>query len=96
MTLETTFHLPRGCSVLKTDGQGRIICFLVQWSLEPPRVMIIHLDYPGVTLESKFLKTYMFENGRIVSNSHFPHGFTNSLTRVSSHIYGTSVSRPKA
>ena len=96
MNLEVPFRLPSEYDFLKADGQGRIVCFLVKRTLEPPRVMIIHLDHPGIIVESKFLKSYPFEDGRTVSNSHSPYGFTDNVTRVSSPIYGASVSRPKA
>ena len=51
MILDTTFHLPEEHGLLKADGKGRVVGFLLQRSTELPRAIIIHLDHPGVTLE---------------------------------------------
>lgn len=68
MNLETIFRLPEGCGLIKADGRGRVIGFLVQRSAQLPRVIVIHLDHPGVTVESGILPTPALEVGGQVSN----------------------------
>lgn len=65
MVLETIPHLPN--EYLKVDGQGRVLGFLVENSPNPPRVVIIHLDHPGVTVESDILPVHELVSSRRVS-----------------------------
>ena len=72
MNLETTFHLLTGGSHPgKVDGQGRAIGFLVRRSYsEPSGVVVIHLDYPGVTVEADIPRTYAHTEVGRVSDSY--------------------------
>lgn len=71
MILDTTFHLPEEHGLLKADGKGRVVGFLLQRSTELPRAIIIHLDHPGVTLEYNISLTPTFEEDRQVGNHRF-------------------------
>jgi hypothetical protein len=72
MSLETTFRSPRGYSYAgNVDGQGRVISFLVRRLPEPPRVVAIHLDYPGVTVEADIPRTYTNTAVGRVSDAYF-------------------------
>ena len=65
MNLETTIRLPRRSSHPAVDGQGRVIGLVVQ---QPGRVVVIHLDHPGVTIEADIPPTYAATASREVSN----------------------------
>ena len=67
MNLKTTFCLPQGGEFPRFDGQGRLIGFLFQLSSELARVVITHLDHPGVTIESDIPLTYAPTADRRVS-----------------------------
>ena len=54
MGLETTFPIPEGYRFLQAHGQGRVVGFLIQRPLELPRTVVIHLDYPGVSVVCDF------------------------------------------
>lgn len=68
MSLETTFPIPEGFGFLRAHGQGRVVGFLIQKPLEPPRAVVIHLDYPGVIMESEVSPTYITGATAAVSN----------------------------
>ena len=51
MSLVTTVQMPEGHG-FRAHGQGRVIGFLTQRFGEPPLMRVIHLDYPGVIMES--------------------------------------------
>ena len=53
MSLETTLRLPGGCGIPGIGAQGRVIGFVVQPSRGPGRLVAIHLDNPGVTVEAE-------------------------------------------
>jgi len=69
MSLETTFPLPEGYSFLQANGQGRVVGFLIQMGLEPPRAVIIHLDYPGITAEFGVSPAYSLGTGLTVGDA---------------------------
>jgi hypothetical protein len=89
MSLETTFQLPEGSILLRSEGQGRVIGLLVQWTFVPPQAIIIHLDHPGVILEFDIPRPY-------VSNLRLFCALTVSIMWASSPIYGTFAFPPKA
>ena len=68
MNLETTIRLPRRSSHPAVDGQGCVIGLVVQ---QPGRVVVIHLDHPGVTIEADIPPTYTATANREVSNLYF-------------------------
>ena len=89
MDLETNFSLPRRSDYTEVDGQGRLIGFVVQQPPEISRVVVIHLDHPGVTVEADILPTSTDTAVEEVSNSTFlrPHrqnnvGFQHSLWKI--------------
>lgn len=53
MSFETTLRLPGGRGIPGIGGQGRVIGFVVQPSRGPGRLVAIHLDNPGATVEAK-------------------------------------------
>ena len=63
MSEERTLELSEKFLFSRVDGLGRVIEFLV-YSGTSVRLIVIHLDHPGVTLESEFTSSY-------VSNVHF-------------------------
>ena len=69
--LATTFSIPEGYNFLQAHGQGRVVGFLIQRPLESPRAVVIHLDYPGVIMESEVSPAYSSEVGTTVSNLSF-------------------------
>ena len=73
ISLETTFRLPEGCTLYEVDGQGRVIGFLVHSRPTPPRVILVHLDHPGVIVEFDIPPTYELAESRRVSNVHTLH-----------------------
>jgi len=58
MSLETTFPMPEGYSFVQAHGQGRVVGFLIQRPPELPRTVVMHLDYPGVIIESEVSSAY--------------------------------------
>ena len=58
MSLEITFPIPKGYSFIQAYGQGRVVGFLIQSPLGPQQVAVIHLDHPGVSVESKVPRVY--------------------------------------
>ena len=66
MSLETSFPIPDGYGFRHAHGQGRVVGFLIQRFLEPPRAVVIHLDYPGISMESKVSPPYATEAGSTV------------------------------
>jgi hypothetical protein len=67
MNVTATFCLPQGADFPRFDGQGRVIGFLIQQFTEPSRLVIIHLDHPGVTVVSDIPLAYAPTTGRRVS-----------------------------
>ncbi|KAF9648284.1 hypothetical protein BDM02DRAFT_3115600 [Thelephora ganbajun] len=51
VNLESEFQIPERSNLLWVGGQGRISGFVFQTAFESPLVNVIHLDYPGITLE---------------------------------------------
>ena len=93
MSLETTFPIPEGYRFLEAHGQGRAIGFLIQKTRETTRATIIHLDYPGVSLEFKVSPAYADEAKLVVSNlSSFASLVSLNITWFFS---GTSASQPE-
>ena len=68
MSLETTFPIHRKYCFLEAHGQGRVVGLLIQRPFEPPRAIVLHLDYPGVSVEFEVSPTYAAEAGLTVSN----------------------------
>ena len=68
VSLETMFPIPEGYRFLEAHGQGRAIGFLIQRPHESTRAVVIHLDYPGVSVEFEVSPTYAAEAGLTVSN----------------------------
>ena len=71
VSLETTFPIPEGYSFLQAHDQGRVVGFLIQRPPEPPRAVVIHLDCPGVSMESEVPPAYTAEIGPTVSGLSF-------------------------
>ena len=95
MSLETTFPIHRKYCFLEAHGQGRVVGLLIQRPFEPPRVIVTHLDYPGVRMESEVPRTYT--GGPAVSDlpsfRTLDIPYTTWFPRV---FYGISAFRPKA
>ena len=68
ISLEAAFPIPEGYGFLQVHGQGRTVGFLIQRIPEPPRVDVIHLDYPGASMVYKVSPTYIAEAGLSVRN----------------------------
>ena len=68
MSLETTFPIPEGCVFLQARGQGRVVGFLTWEWLRPPRAVVIHLDYPGLTMEYEVPPSHTTGGHLTVSN----------------------------
>lgn len=96
MNLETTFHFPGRYHLLRADGQGRVVGFLVRRLSEPPRAMVIHLDHPGLVMELDIPPTYAPRAGREVSDLGFFHPLVTNIMPAPSLIYGISAFRLKA
>lgn len=95
MGLEITFPIPEGYGFLQVHGQGRIIGFLIQEPLQPPRAVAIHLDYPGVSVESQIPHTYSpSEAGSTVSNPLPPHGLASLNKNLVFQSYLWSICVP--
>ncbi|KAF9653264.1 hypothetical protein BDM02DRAFT_3265514 [Thelephora ganbajun] len=65
MSSETTFRLPDGYNFLHAHGQGRVVGFLIRRMPEPPRAVVVHLDYPGVIMESEVSPTCALGTGPV-------------------------------
>ena len=86
MSLVTTIRMSEGHGI-RTHGQGRVIGCLIERDGEPPLMRIIHLDYPGVIVESVVTEA-------VVSNIPLlPLVFPDTV--LSSLVCGASASRPK-
>ena len=68
MSLATTFPIPEGCGPLEAHGQGRVVGFLIPRPHGSLRAVVIHLDYPGVSMEFRIPPAYTVGVGPTVSN----------------------------
>ena len=68
MSLETTFPTPEEYGFLQPHGRRRIVEFVIKRFSEPPRAVVFHLNYPGVSVESEVSPTYSTEAGSTVRN----------------------------
>ena len=66
--LEATSLIPVGYSFLQAHGQGRVVGLLMRGTPGPLRAVVIHLDYPGFTLEYEVPPAYIVDSGVAVSN----------------------------
>ena len=92
----TTFPIPEGCGSFEAHGQGRVVGFLTRkphWSLWAVVIYVIHLDYPGVSMEFEIPPTYTAGAGSNVSDL-LPSRALVSLN-VTLFPSGTSASQPK-
>ena len=91
MKLETTFRLSHvQDNMLEAHGQGRVIGFAIRrFPPEPSRMVIIHLDHPGVAVEADIPQA-----DGLVSDPHF-FILATYITWVPSFIHSRSACRPK-
>ena len=68
ISLETTFPIPEGRDLLEAHGQGRAVGFLIQRPHRSSWAVVIHLDYPEVSMKSEVSPIYAAEADSPVSN----------------------------
>ena len=98
MNLETTLPIPEGCAFLQAHGQGRVVGFLTREWLRPLRAAIIHLDYPGLTMEYEVPPSHTTGGPLSVSS---PPLFSRPLSHLAqcgflSSMSGVSAFQPNA
>lgn len=89
--------MPEGYSFLQAHGKWRVVGSLIQKPPEPPRTIVIHLDYPGVSMVFEVSSAYTAEVDPTASGiSSFVPVTSFNTVWFPSPIYGASASRPKA
>ena len=96
ISLEATIPIREGYDLHEVHGQGRVVGFLTRkphWSLWAVVIYVIHLDYPGVSMEFEIPPAYAAGAGSNV-NDLLPSRALVSLN-VTLFPSGTSASQPK-
>lgn len=67
MSPETTFPIPKEHSFIQAYGQGRVVGILTQDPQGLTQVVVIHLDHPGVSMESEVSPVYNIDVSNLPS-----------------------------